>query len=333
MGQVTMTTLSNHSIAVIIPCYRVAGHILQVIERIGVEVAMIIVVDDACPENSGKLVQAQVQDPRVKVIYHEKNAGVGAACCSGFNAALALGASILVKLDGDGQMPPELIGRLVRAIVAKQADAVKGNRFHRLGATVGMPTLRLFGNAALSFLSKISTGYWQLFDPTNGFLAMHAAVFSQLDSSQLAPRYFFESDLLFQLGRVRARVRELPMKAHYADEQSSLRPMAMIAPFAFGHTKNFLKRLVNQYFVHGFSLASVQLLLGILLLLFGLIFGALEWWQSYHSGVAASAGTVMLAALPVVLGVEFLLAWLNFDVQAEPRDAIWPLLVTEQHLD
>lgn len=314
------------TIAAVLPCYRVGHKILPLLQRIGPEISHIYVVDDACPDGSGALVQSQCDDPRVQVIFRRTNGGVGAACCSGFAAALADGIDIVVKLDGDGQMDPALIPDLCHAIIHARADVVKGNRFHRLGDLSDMPKVRLVGNAALSLLSKLSTGYWQLFDPTNGFIAIHRHILRELNLTKLAPRYFFESDLLLHLSLVRAKVSELPMRAVYADEISSLRPLRQLLPFAIGHVRNFARRLLYQYVLRGFSLASVQLLLSVPLLLFGTSFGVYNWYLSVQSGVAATAGTVMLAALPLILGVEMLLSWLNYDVQQEPRDPVWPLL-------
>ena len=324
-----MSTEQN-GIAVVIPCYRVRHKIISVINAIGPEVEWIFAVDDACPDQSGDFIESACRDPRVKVLRHLENGGVGAATCTGFAAALLTGADIVVKLDGDGQMDPALIPNLTAAIILGQADFCKGNRFHRLGDTRGMPALRLIGNAGLSLMSKISSGYWQIFDPTNGFLAIHRTVLAELDLKTLHPRYFFESDLLAQLALIRARVRDLPMRAVYADEISSMRPLHMIAPFTYGHARNLLRRLMYQYFVRGFSLASIQLALGIPMLLFGVVFGAFTWHHSITTGLSATAGTVMLSALPIILGVDFLLSWLNFDVYAEPRDTLWPMLTSKQ---
>src|SRR5262245_52745258 len=207
-------------VAVVIPCYRVAGQILDVVRRIGPEVAAIYVVDDACPEGSGQLVETEIKDPRIRVIRHPDNRGVGAATMTGMGAALADGADILVKLDGDGQMDPALIPSLVEPIARGQADYTKGNRFYAPEGLKGMPTIRVIGNAAFSFLTKLSSGYWQLLDPTNGFTAIHAAVFALLPRDKIAQRFFFECDLLFRLNLIRASVLDVAMPASYAGEKS-----------------------------------------------------------------------------------------------------------------
>ena len=157
------------NIAVIIPSYKTCNHILKVIQSIGSEVCKIYVVDDACPENSGDLVEEQCNDPRVSVIRHTKNQGVGGAVITGYKAAIADNMDILVKIDGDGQMDPSLINNFIEPIISGQADYTKGNRFFDLEKIHSMPKMRLFGNAALSLMCKLSSGYWNTFDPTNGY--------------------------------------------------------------------------------------------------------------------------------------------------------------------
>lgn len=314
------------NIVVVMPCYRIGSGVLALLTRIGEEVSSIIVVDDACPLNTGECVRASCRDPRVTVLIHAENQGVGAAVATGYRAALDAGADIVIKLDGDGQMNPSLIPALVRPIVAGSADYVKGNRFHRLGYLRAMPATRVLGNACLSLMTKASSGYWQLFDPTNGFTAIHAAVLGEVDLDRLARRYFFESDLLYHLNQLRAVVAELPMPAVYGKEVSSLRPGRVIGPFLAGNLYNLVRRIGYGYFLRGFSIASFELLASLPLLVFGLGFGAWHWLDSVKSGDTASAGTVMLAALPLILGMQLLLSWLNFDVSAEPRQPIHPML-------
>jgi dolichol-phosphate mannosyltransferase len=321
-----MSQIFKPRIAVVIPCYRVAVHVLPLIERIGPEVGWIIAVDDACPEHSGDVIERSCPDPRVTVLRHAENQGVGGAVMTGYRAARGLPAEVIVKLDGDGQMDPELIPALVTSLLRGRADYVKGNRFYRLANVSGMPAIRLFGNAVLSFLTKLSSGYWQLFDPTNGFTAIHRTLLSELDLERIAKRYFFESDLLYHLNQLRAVVVDMPMKAAYADDTSSLQPMRMIGPFLRGNLRNFGRRLLYSYFLRGFSAATVELLLGVPLFLFGVVFGAFHWWQSIANNMTSTAGTVMLAALPMIIGVQLLLSWLSFDVAAEPRQPVHPML-------
>lgn len=321
-----MSSERQARVAVVIPCYRVGDGLAGLLQRIGPEVDLIVVVDDACPDDSAARALADQPEPRTLLVRHASNQGVGGATASGYRAALAAGAEVVVKLDGDGQMDPALIPALIEPILSGRADYTKGNRFHRLSYLRGMPRIRLAGNAALSFMAKASSGYWQLFDPTNGFTAIHAAVLAEIELDRMARRYFFESDLLYHLNQLRAVVVELPMSARYADEHSSLSPLRVAPGFAWGHLRNLTRRIGYSYFVRGFSLATVELMLALPLILFGLGFGIEHWIHSVRSGEAASAGTVMLSALPILLGSQLLLSWLNFDVASEPRTPLHPML-------
>jgi len=309
-------------IVVVVPCYKAKKHVLGVLARCGPECASIYVVDDACPEGSGRHVESECRDPRVRVLFHAQNQGVGGATLTGYRAALAGGAGVIVKLDADGQMDPARIPMLVAPILAGEADYTKGNRFFRLEGLGAMPRVRLFGNSMLSFLNKLSSGYWELFDPTNGFTAIHAAVAGQLTFEKLAPRYFFESDLLFRLGTLRALVVDIPMPAVYGDEQSQLVVRRALFEFGWKHLVNTAKRVFYGYFLRDFNFASIELLLGTLLTIGGAWFGVVEWMESSRQGSPSTSGTVMLAALPVLLGVQLLLGFLSFDMHNAPRQPI-----------
>jgi glycosyltransferase involved in cell wall biosynthesis len=309
-------------IAVVIPCYRVRDRVLDVIAGVGPSCDAIYVVDDGCPEGSGQHVASQCRDPRVRVIRHDRNRGVGAAVITGYQAALDDGADVLVKIDGDGQMDPADLPKIVAPILEGEADYSKGNRFYDLTHIRRMPAVRIAGNAALSFMTKFSSGYWDVFDPTNGYTAIHAAVARELPLARVSPRYFFESDMLHHLGLLGAVVRDVPLDARYGDERSGVRPFRSIARFSVKHAANTARRLFYNYFLRDFSAASVELALGLVLLGFGLIYGATQWMEWNARGVGAYAGTVMLAALPVILGVQLLLAFISFDVGRVPRDPV-----------
>lgn len=322
----TSSAQQDQPIAVVIPCHRVSRHILTLLNAIGREVRHIIVVDDCCPEKTNELVTALCRDPRVSVVTHPENLGVGGAVMTGYRRALELGARIIVKLDGDGQMDPALIHRFVGPILEGQADYTKGNRFTNIEDVRAMPAARLFGNAVLSFFTKASSGYWTLFDPTNGYTAIHASVLERLPLDKIHRHYFFESDMLFRLGTVRACVLDIPMAAVYGDEESGLRIGRVLGPFLKGHLVNVGKRIVYNYFLRDFSIASVQLVVGLASLVFGVLFGLRGWALSFESGVTASTGTVMLAGMTVIVGVQLLLSFLAFDIAAMPNRALHPLL-------
>ncbi len=314
------------NLAVVIPCYKVKDHVLQVIAGLGPEVKTIYAVDDGCPEGSGRFIEERCRDPRVVVLFNPENLGVGGAVVTGYKAAMTAGADVIVKVDGDGQMDPRLVPMIAWPVVSGVADYAKGNRFHSIYDVRTMPPIRLFGNAVLSFMTKASSGYWSIFDPTNGFTAVHSEALHRISLDGLAKRYFFESDLLIQLGGIRAVVRDVPMQAVYGDEKSNLRISEVVWPFLKKHVHGLARRLIYGYFLRDFSVASLQLLLGLPSVLFGLVFGVVRWVESASAGVAASTGTVMLATLPVILGVQFLLAFIGADIAREPHEPLQPYL-------
>ncbi|WP_421782565.1 glycosyltransferase family 2 protein [Kiloniella litopenaei] len=319
----------KRSIAVVIPCYQVRAHIKEVLEAIPTYVDGIFCVDDACPDKSGDFIEEISLDRRVTVLRHDHNKGVGGAMMTGFGAASIAGFDIAVKVDGDGQMDPELIHKFVAPIISGDADYTKGNRFWDSRSLAEMPKVRLFGNAVLGFMSKFSSGYWRVMDPTNGFLAIHLSVFDLLDTSKIAPNYFFESDMLFRLNLVRAVVQDIPMQAKYGNEVSNLKIHKILFPFLFGHGKNAFKRFVYSYFLRDFSLASLEFLLGPLLIVFGASFGAWHWYLSVVNGHPATSGQVMLAALPMIVGLQLILSALNFDITNEPKFPIHRLMKSD----
>jgi dolichol-phosphate mannosyltransferase len=306
-------------VAVVIPSYKVTRHIVAVIASMPAVVWRIYVVDDACPDGSGKLVAAAAVDERVQVLYHPKNRGVGGAMMTGYQAAIADGAEVIVKIDGDGQMDSSLIPNFIEPILSGEADYAKGNRFYNLEEIRAMPKVRLFGNAVLSFMTKLSSGYWDLFDPTNGYTAIHADVARHLPFEKISPRYFFETDMLFRLNTLRAVVVDVSMDAQYGDEVSNLKVSKIIGEFLVKHIRNFAKRIFYNYYLRDMSLASIELPLGILLFFSGCGLGAYHWINSLKVGVSTPAGTVMLAALPILMGVQLILAFLGYDIANVPR--------------
>jgi len=305
-------------IAVVIPCYKVTAQICDLIRSIGDEVGVIIVVDDCCPEKSGAFVEKNCSDPRICVLYHAVNQGVGGAVLTGYQAAIAAGADVIVKLDGDGQMDPVLIPAFVAPILRGDADYTKGNRFFEIETVRQMPMIRLIGNVGLSFLTKLSSGYWNLFDPTNGYTAISAKVAERLPVAKISRRYFFESDMLFRLNTMRAVVIDIPMFAKYEDEQSNLNVSRELPRFLFNNLRNLGKRIVYNYLIRNFNYATLELLFGLPLLCFGIIFGSISWIEQSHQGTLASAGTVMLAALPIIMGIQLILGFVNYDMASVP---------------
>lgn len=309
----------NAKIAVVLPCYKSKRHVLGVIDRIGPEAFLIIAVDDACPMGTGAFIVANCRDPRVEVIHNDVNLGVGGAVMHGYRIALSRGADIVVKVDSDGQMDPAMLPQLVHPIVEGLADYAKGNRFFNIGDVRSMPGIRVFGNAGLSFMTKLSSGYWNIFDPTNGYTAIHRAALQMLPLGAIDNRFFFESDMLFRLYMSGAVVFDVPIRARYGEEQSNLGIRRIFLPFLYKNMRNLFKRVVYRYFLRDMNVGSVELIVGVFLLLFGMLFGATSWISAGAAGVEASAGTVMLAGLPILAGLQLILGFVSFDVTAVPK--------------
>ena len=309
-------------VAVVIPCFRVKNWIIDLLKEIGPGVDKIYVVDDACPEESGKTVLNESEDPRIKVLFHKINMGVGASVITGYRNAIEDGATIIVKLDGDGQMNPRLIEKLITPIVNRQADYVKGNRFYDLRFLQQMPFLRKVGNTALSFINKAVNGYWNIMDPTNGFTAISAPALKLLPLERIEKRFFFEQDMLFRLNTIRAVVQDFPMPAKYDNESSNLRIWKVLFGFPGKYLKRFIKRIFYSYFLRDFNIGSLELIMAVLLMGFGIIFGAIRWIQSVSTMHPATAGTVILAGLPIILGFQAFLSFLHFDLTNIPQKPI-----------
>lgn len=309
-----------NSVSVVIPCYKVTRHIQKVIEGIPLEINNIYCIDDACPDQSGKLIQKLFpDDPRIQVLFHSENMGVGGAVKTGYIQALRDGVKICIKMDGDGQMDPRFLPIFIEALAAEKFDYVKGNRFHSPRLLKKMPAIRLFGNAGVSFLSKLSSGYWHLMDPTNGYTGIRTEILEDLTLEKISNRYFFESDMLFRLNLARARVKEIPMEAIYSDEQSNLKISKVIWQFFGLYMNRFFKRIVYNYFLRDFNVGSLALLQAIFLIGFATLFGGYHWFHNYISGVPTPTGTIMLAVASLVIGFQSLFFFLNHDVLTTPK--------------
>lgn len=313
-------------IAVAIPCFRVTRHVLEVIAGIGPDVEVVYAVDDACPDGSGRFIEENNRDARVRVLYNPENRGVGGAIVTAYKAAIADGMDIVVKIDGDGQMNPALLPQFVRPLLRGEADYTKGNRFFRPESVHGMPPVRLFGNAVLSFMTKLSCGYWNIMDPTNGYTAARTCVLAELPLEKLEERYFFETDMLFRLNTVRAVVKDVPMDAVYANEQSHLEVGRVLPEFLLKHASRLWRRYVYSYLVRDFNVGSLYSLAGLALLSFGLSFGIYGWINGVLHAEPATSGTVMLAALPVIVGIQCWIAFLHHDVSNVPAEPLGRLL-------
>ena len=306
---------------VVIPCYRVGNKILSVLSGV-LEldvVRNIVVVDDACPDETGKRVaEHYANETRITVLTHDENQGVGGAMCTGYQHAFQQGADIVIKMDGDGQMDPKYIPVLIKPIIDGKCDDCKGNRFYFPRHLDDMPSIRVFGNSALSLINKFTSGYWSVMDPTNGYTALHRNAYSMLLHDNLARDYFFESDMLYQLGNIQAVVRDIPQRAIYADEESNLHVSRVLLKFPGRYFKRMIKRIILRYFIRDFNFASLEIIFGSILFFSGLFFGGYKWVINFTAGADTPAGTVMIVGILIILGFQLLLSALNYDVSHEP---------------
>ena len=308
------------NLAVVIPAYHVEDTIEVVIKELPSYLRHIIVVDDASPDNTSALVNALAsRDRRIVLIRHAQNQGVGGAMLTGFKKALELGAQVIVKIDGDHQMDPAYIPALITPLLEGQADYAKGNRFRDFESLRHMPLIRRIGNLGLSFLTKAATGYWNCFDPTNGFFAIRAEMLEELSFERIDHRYFFETSMLANLYLLDAYIQDVPMPARYRGERSSLSVWRVLVEFPVKLFATLLRRITLRYFLFDFSMVSVYLLTGIPLILFALIFGSIKWIQYARLGVAAPTGTVILPTLALILGIQILLSAVEIDMKAAPK--------------
>lgn len=308
-----MKRFQPKNICVVIPAYMVKRHIVQVISSIGPEVQKIIVIDDACPQKSGEHVLNNVKDPRVEIISHDVNLGVGGAVKTGYMRAIELNQDVIVKIDGDGQMDTSKIVNLTTPILDGIADYTKGNRFFDVQNVRAMPTIRILGNLGLSFLTKLSSGYWRIFDPNNGFTAISKDKLNSIPLEKIDNGYFFESDMLFRLKIIDAVVRDIPLAAIYADEKSNLKLRRVLFEFPVKHFRNFAKRIIYIYYLRDFNLASIELPLGILLSGFAFIFGAYNWANGIATDSSTPIGTLILIAMSFLAGLQLILAFFSYD--------------------
>lgn len=310
--------IENRTVAVVVPAYRVEREISNLISRMPAYVDRIIVVDDASPDGTAEKV-VEVADTRVTLLRHRTNQGVGGAMATGFRAALEQGVDVVVKCDGDGQMDPGDIERLVRPLLEGRADYAKGSRFHHFRELASMPRIRLGGNVGLTFLTKLASGYWHVLDPQNGFVAIRSELLGRLPLDRLARGYFFENDMLIRLNCLEARVADVPLPSRYGEEQSSMRLGQVLLEFPVRLVSGFFRRIFWRYLFYDVSPVAVFFFAGLALFLFGSIFGTWNWVANARANRATPTGTVILAAIPVILGFQLLLQAIVLDVQNSPR--------------
>ena len=304
-------------IAVVIPCYNVEKHIRAVVKGIPPFVDKIIAVNDASVDQTAKILE-DINDPRLTILHHSVNQGVGGAALTGLQQALRDGSDILVKMDGDGQMDPFYLPALLSPLVEGYSYA-KGNRFLHSKELNQMPLLRKWGNFSLTFLTKITSGYWHIFDPQNGYWAIKAGDFSVLDLNKMHRRFFLENDMLVQLNIFNLKVKDIPIPACYGNEKSSMKLYHIVLSFPFFLINRLIYRFYQKYILRDFSPIAIFVMAGLPLFFWGLGFGLYSWWKSIATNGVATTGTVMLSVLPFLIGFELLLQGIILDINETPR--------------
>ncbi len=308
------------TVAVVIPCYNVERHIEDVIRDLPDEITWIIAVND-CSKDGTEAVIQRLQADNNKIIYiaHEKNQGVGGAMLTGYQKSIDLNAEISIKLDGDDQMDAGYIPALLAPIQSGAADFTKGNRFRDFKALQAMPLSRRIGNLGLSFIIKVASGYWNIFDPTNGFTAIRNEVFSNMNLNKIHKRYFFESSMLNEMYYANAVIQDIPMKARYGDEISGLSKSQTFFEFPPKLFVAFVRRIILKYFLFDFNIASLYILVGTPMFLFGIGYGLLNYIKYASSHIAAPTGTVIIPTLLIILGFQLMLSAISYDILNYPK--------------
>ncbi len=305
-------------IAVVIPAHNEEGFILSVLETMPQIVDHIIVVDDCSTDQTHSLV-SNTHDKRTVLLRTPRNQGVGGATILGYRQAASIGCDIVVKMDGDGQMAPEYLPQLLDAVIDAEYDYAKGNRFLNPELFPAMPRHRLIGNIALTFITKLATGYWNVFDPQNGYTAIKTECLQRINLGAVHERFFFENDMLVQLSLVDARVRDVAIPARYGSEISSLNPLLAIGTFPLLLFHRGWRRIWHNYVVRDFNPIALFLIFGLSLMMWGTGFGLYTWIRSAVTGLYASTGTVMLSVLPFVVGFQLFLQAIVLDIQHSPK--------------
>lgn len=308
----------DHRIAIVVPAYNEAHYIGQVIKSLPDFVDHIIVIDDASQDDTYGAALA-CADRRLIALKSPQNQGVGGATILGYRKALELDSAIIVKMDGDGQMPPEFLPALLDPVIEQSYDYAKGNRFLFGESLAFMPKHRLIGNVALTFLTKLASGYWNVFDPQNGYTAIKMEALQAIDLDAVHKRFFFENDMLVHLNFFRKRVTDVAIPAHYGEEVSDLNPFKISLTFPFLLIRRFFYRVYQKYVLRDFSPIALFLFLGLLLFAWGFLFGLYLWAETIITGRLTPTGTIMLALLPLILGFQLLLQAIVLDINETPK--------------
>lgn len=309
--------LEGKTVAVVVPAYQEEKLLPVTLGGVPEFVDRIYVVDDC--SRDGTLARAEecaARDPRVVVIRHEQNAGVGAAIVSGYLAARRDRIGVTAVMAADNQMDPAELPGLVAPVARGEVDYAKANRLFTGQAWELIPRHRYLGNAVLSMLTKIASGYWHVADSQSGYTAVSLDMLDKLDLERLYPRYGFPNDMLVHLNVWNARVRDFPQKPVYGvGEKSGMRIRKVIPRISWLLLKAFFWRLREKYVIRDFHPLVFFYLFGILMTGAGLALGiALIVLRSLGEGITAATG--VLEAILLIFGAQFTLFAMWFDMES-----------------
>jgi glycosyltransferase involved in cell wall biosynthesis len=307
--------LEGKRLAVVVPAHDEEALVAGTLAGIPEFVDRVYVVDDHSHDATATRAQ-EAGDPRVEVISHAENEGVGAAIVTGYRRALAEGIDVACVMAADGQMDPADLETIATPVARGDVDYAKANRLFTGQAWELMPRHRYLGNAVLSMLTKIASGYWHVADSQSGYTAISREMLEQLDLERVYRRYGFPNDMLVHLNVWNARVRDIPSRPIYGvGERSEMRVGRVIPSIGWLLLKGFLWRLREKYVIRDFHPLVFFYVFGILLTLAGLVLGAVETVLRLM-GNELTTPTMILVALLLISGSQFTLFAMWFDMES-----------------
>src|SRR5438132_7324634 len=312
--------LDGKTVAVVVPAYNEEQLVVETIRGIPGFVDRIFVVDDRSQDETAKRAR-EVGDARVEVIVHEQNAGVGAAIITGYKRALAERIDVTAVMAGDNQMDPAELEMFCAPIAHAELDYAKANRLVSGQAWELIPRNRYLGNAVLSLLTKIASGYWHVADSQAGYAAISLPMLDQLDLDRIYQRYGFPNDLLVHLNVWNARVRDFPSRPIYGvGERSGIRIRKVVPRISWLLVKGFFWRMREKYVIRDFHPLVFFYLLGLLMTSVGLGLGISEAVLRFL-GHQITVATIVLVALLLTSGTQFMLfsMWLDMESNKDLR--------------
>ena len=310
-------------VAVVVPCFNEELLIGRVIETMPDFVDRIFVIDDASKDSTVEIVERHVSDhpERVTLVRHKDNQGVGGAIASGCEAAREEGFDVTAVMAGDAQMDPTELEALVAPIVAGECDFTKGNRLVSGDAWKIIPRVRYLGNAMLSLLTKIVSGYWHIADSQSGYTAANQRVLQTIDWERMHRRYGQPNDLLVRLNVHSFRVRDVPVRPVYGiGEVSGVRPILLIPRLVWLLFRLFFHRMLHKYVIRDFHPLLFFYFSGLILLPTGIGLGSYLLVRRILVGPVAGT-SALLAAFLVITGLQFIFfaMWFDMDYNKDLR--------------